>query len=360
VPLGYLSSLFAGVDDIRILSDAQPAELRRELQSAVRKEQSLCLLLILLDPERSFEIREQAAKALDHVMRLVGESDIYSVLLSTILAHQLPGAADLSGAFTAAERNNLHTIWDLLAKMEASQPQSLRLGTRNRREVTAKPFDSGSFAPPPGYRLIFDGTEESYKRWLTVGRGSFIFADGAMVACPGGGLGLAYLPERFGFNVDLVLDFLLTSPTDDSSVFVNSLAPHEPVPFRGVPGASHQYVNQAWVPVHTGIEIKVAEPGLGAADDTRSGAVRVSNPLYHVQYTQSVEHLRTPMPELALNIWHRLSISARSNMFRIEINGQLRSDFLNNDPYRGAPGGFIGLLAHRGNVAYRMIAVRSR
>jgi len=207
--------------------------------------------------------------------------------------------------------------------------------------------------PWPRSRDLFDGTYESFKKWIREGRGTFTFLDGVIVAVPRGDLGLLYLPEIFDpYAFTLEIQFLQPSREVAFGVFVQFNDPRLPVPMRGQPGVFHLYMNKAWVPVHTGIGFHI-DQGITAV-----GADEEKPPSSF--YFEGSAGVNWP-PPLTPGQWHRLVIRVIQNRYSIELNGVAGPSFVNRDPYRGhpphLPSSFIGLQAIRGNVACRSVRI---
>jgi len=58
--------------------------------------------------------------------------------------------------------------------------------------------------------------------------------------------------------------------------------------------------------------------------------------------------------------WNQFEIRVKDNRFTVFLNGQQKTDFVNNDPNRGQPTapGFIGLQTHTGHVLFRNIQIK--
>jgi hypothetical protein len=223
--------------------------------------------------------------------------------------------------------------------------------------------------PPPlpsdGSTVLFDGTRRSFQQWKFVGKGRFFRSGRALVAEPGGDLGLLYFPQAFG-DFTLLLDFMLPRPVgvnnDNSGVFVRFQDPTQPVPDRGNPAITHAYDNQAYVAVDTGFEVQIDEEArgdmrIGEADGffyNRTGAI------YKVK-TQGAgagQQNYTNAQSLKPGQWNSYEIKVVGQAVSVKLNGQPCTSFINNDAFRGKSPGYIGLQSHTGRVAFANVRFR--
>jgi len=226
--------------------------------------------------------------------------------------------------------------------------------------------------PPPtppetGFRHLFDGTEAAFRMWQKVGAGNFELIDGAIVAQPGGDLGLLYFPEAFG-DFTLRLQFRLDRTDDNSGVFVRSRNPRLPVSRRSPPhpeGSSDLYLNQAYVPVDTGFEIQIDELARpDGLDKKRTGAI------YDLPTTPGgIQQNYQRGPALQAGQWYELEIQVRpspaGDVYTARLNGKQTTTYTNTDSFRGQSAkvdpesGFLGLQAHTGRVGFRNIRIKT-
>jgi hypothetical protein len=224
-------------------------------------------------------------------------------------------------------------------------------------------------APVPleaGFSSLYDGTQESFNLWKGAGPGAFTRVDGAIVAQPGGDLGLLYYPLRAFGDFVLRLQFRLDRADDNSGVFVRFRDPSLPVPDRDDPGVFHPYQNPAWVPVTTGFEVQIDELARGDSqkgipdglDEHRTGAV------YGVPTGNGAgEQVYRRGPALGPGEWNNFEIKVVGDTYTVTLNGQRTAAFTNTDPFRGrspdqdAHSGYIGLQAHTGRAAFRNIRI---
>jgi len=220
--------------------------------------------------------------------------------------------------------------------------------------------------PEAGFEALFDGTQGTFKSWQSVGQGAFALIDGAIVAQPGGDLGLLYYaPRAFGDFV-LRLQFRLDRIDDNSGIFVRFRDPRQPVPDRNDPSISHPYTNQAWVAVHTGFEVQIDELARGDAsqgipdglNEHRTGAI-YGIPLGQGEGSQTYRR----GPVLKAGEWSDCEIKGVGNTYTVYLNGQQTTKFTNLGAFRGRSpardphSGYIGLQAHTGRVAFRNIRI---
>ncbi len=222
--------------------------------------------------------------------------------------------------------------------------------------------------PEAGFESLFDGTEETFKAWHSVGEGSFALIKGEIITQPGGDLGLLYCTLRKFGDFTLRLQFRLNRADDSSGIFVRSRDPRQPAPDRYVPSISHPYKNQAYVAVDTGFEVQIDELARGnphqgipdGLDEHRTGAI------YGIQLGQGVgrqEYCRGPV--LKPGEWNDCEIEVIGDTFTVRLNEQEITTFSNPDTLRGRSpendpeSGYIGLQAHIGCVAFRNIRVLS-
>jgi uncharacterized membrane protein len=215
----------------------------------------------------------------------------------------------------------------------------------------------------PGFKYLFDNTQDTFAKWRFVGGGSFALVDGALEVRPGDDFGvLYYAAETFG-DCDLRLDFRLDRIDSDSGVFVRFRDPLGPVPDRDDPAIVHEYERPQWVAVNTGFEVQIDELARGSdeeRDEHRTGAI-YDIPVGTEPGQQQYEHAEALTPET----WHQLEIEVRESTYSVKLDGTQTSRFTNTDSFRGLPptadasSGYIGLQAFLGQVAFRNVRVRT-
>lgn len=102
-----LPFLFGDASDIQLLENVDCDHARRLLELAYNGACALDLALILLDSERSAEVREEAAEDLEG---LFTDAQIIEHLESLLYARPLPEAADVTGAIERSDRVGAKTI----------------------------------------------------------------------------------------------------------------------------------------------------------------------------------------------------------------------------------------------------------
>lgn len=212
----------------------------------------------------------------------------------------------------------------------------------------------------PGFSPLFDGTDQTFNRWLFVGEGSFTRVGRALVAYPGHDLGLLYYPQPFSDFV-LRLDFLLAHPrrrhNDNSGVFLRFQDPLLPVPDRSDPEIHYPYVNQAYVAVDTGFEVQIDEEARGQPDGLmqhHTGAIYGIAGFGTAPGQQNYHNTQ----RLQAGRWSQLEIKVLGQRYTVFLNGEACTDFVNGDQFRGQAPGYIGLQAHTGHVAFANIRIQ--
>jgi len=225
-------------------------------------------------------------------------------------------------------------------------------------------------APEPGFRALFDGTAGTFQQWRAAGPGTFALIDGVMVAQPGGDHTVFYYaPDTFGDYI-LRLEFRVTSPDDNSGVFVRFRSPLPPWPDLNDPRILG---NRAWVAVRTGFEVQIDERARGdksqsppepdGRDKNRTGAI------YKIGTGQDGEpqeqNYQAAAP-LDPGAWNSMEIAIQGNRYTVTVNGRQTTDFINTaEPARGLSpeqnpaSGYIGVQAHSGRVAFRNVRVKA-
>lgn len=114
--------LFADATDVEELRSVSREAVIDELRLAWRRDRALQLSLLLLDGAEDEETRHLASDCLEE---LLGELRVCDHVANSLYAAPLPAGADLNGARTAAGQSK--TVIDLLADIEAAQPQTAQL-----------------------------------------------------------------------------------------------------------------------------------------------------------------------------------------------------------------------------------------
>lgn len=222
----------------------------------------------------------------------------------------------------------------------AGSPNPMLTGVALARRLAEHLTDRKPYVAPDGYTVLFDGMDTS--RWRLAGRGDFHVVNGSLQAQPGDGLGLSWFADPTPPDFSLRLQFQLTTPHDNSGVFVRF--PHPD---------SMGYDNTAWVAVNHGFEVQIDELARpDGADMHRTGSI----------YGQKDQSYKRPALR-PVGEWNDLQIDVRGQEYQVTVNGVVSTTFTNTDPNRGRPSAagapaFIGLQAHTGYVRFRRMRIK--
>jgi choline dehydrogenase-like flavoprotein len=190
-----------------------------------------------------------------------------------------------------------------------------------------------------GPRSLFNGN--NLDGWEMAGQGSFVVANGALQAAPGGDLGLLWCTTPTPADFVLRCEWRLAQANDNSGVFVRFPNPN-----------SKGYNNTAYVAVHFGFEVQIDETGApDGANQHRTGAIYGEpNQAFNLQ------------PALPVGQWNAFEIRVQGQSYTVQLNGVQVTQFNNPHAGRGLPSrpdapSFIGLQAHTGAVAFRNIQI---
>jgi hypothetical protein len=186
-----------------------------------------------------------------------------------------------------------------------------------------------------GWRPLFDG--KSTAGWQMTGDGEIRLERSELVTHGGMGL-LWYAREKFA-DCRVRVVFKPTGSTDNSGVFIRI-----PEPPR-----------DPWYAVHHGYEVQI---------DNRGDAYHRTGSLYSISPALTTVHAR-------VNEWNTMIITLEGPRTRVELNGELITDFTEGNPVpakteehqpeRGARpnAGFIGLQNHDdgSHVYFREVSV---
>ncbi|HEX7979736.1 MAG TPA: family 16 glycoside hydrolase [Gemmatimonadaceae bacterium] len=265
---------------------------------------------------------------------------------------------DIWGQFH--ESDNLYAVGPAtLPTMGSPNPMlsGVALARRTADHVLPAPVPPGS---EPGYRMLFDGTLGTFQQWRAAGPGTFALLDGTMVAQPAGDHTVFYYaPEAFS-DFSLRLEFRVSSPGDNSGVFVRF---RSPLPAWPDIQDARILNNRAWVAVRTGFEVQIDDQARpDGLDKHRTGAI------YDIPTGQNGE---PPLQDfqraadLVPGAWNNLEIAVQGDTYTVTINGRRTTEFTNLDEARGqssaanAASGYLGVQAHSGRVAFRNIRVKA-
>jgi len=207
-----------------------------------------------------------------------------------------------------------------------------------------------AFTPDASFQALFDGQTMGDWKMSTIknqpGRdnpGAFLIRRGAFEAHPGTDLGLLWFSQPTPPRYVLRLQWMMTSPGDNSGVFVAFPHPEQ-----------QGYDNTAYVGVNFGFEVQVDE--LGRPDNApihRTGAI------YSFKGPTDGPVMVRPAGE-----WNQYEFTVDGADFTVALNGQVINQFhFTGDPqspHRGLPSTnanprFIGLQTHTGIVLFRHI-----
>jgi RNA polymerase sigma-70 factor (ECF subfamily) len=142
--LADLPFLFGDGNDLQFLENVTCDEAATRLRRERDNEEALQLLLILLDPELSKEVRQEAAEALEELLAdellaavivrfgnlpaetldklQLGESATHQYLRNVMYAHHLPNNADMQGAIQSCKQSSAVLVQDFLETLNKLQP----------------------------------------------------------------------------------------------------------------------------------------------------------------------------------------------------------------------------------------------
>ncbi|MGH2824950.1 MAG: ThuA domain-containing protein [Thermoleophilaceae bacterium] len=194
-------------------------------------------------------------------------------------------------------------------------------------EVTA-PCTTPS-EPEAGYRMLFDGTNESLTNWKQAGPGHFEH-DGCTIKSVGG-LGLFWYDQDQEFNAPYSLKLEWMMPGDDNSgVFVGFPDPGD----------------DPFVAVNQGEEIQI-----DATDDPDS----TTGAIYNEQAPDAIAR------DAALNPpgeWNEYEIRVEADRIIVYLNGVKINEWIDDDPNVDLATGYIGVQNHGSDdVFFRSIRI---
>jgi choline dehydrogenase-like flavoprotein len=205
----------------------------------------------------------------------------------------------------------------------------------------------------PGFKLLFDGVSTASWQMSTIknqpGRddpGRFHVIDGGLESAPGTDLGLFYTKIDFA-NYILKLEWLTWREDDNSGIFLRFPDPN-----------SKGYDNTAFVAVDFGFEVQIDALGRGSPPPGQNvdPKFRTTGAIYNIPEQNLDESVVAHGP----GQWNEFEIRVKDNHFTVFLNGQQKTDLVNNNPNRGQPAapGFIGLQTHTGHVLFRNIQIK--
>lgn len=208
--------------------------------------------------------------------------------------------------------------------------------------------------PPPqvaqGFESLFDGRNFGNWRMSTIrnqpGRdnpGKFVIRRGALESRPGTDIGLLWLNRATPARYVLRLEWMRSSDTDNSGVFIAFPNPE-----------AENYDNTAWVAVNFGFEIQIDET---AAPD--GSPIHRTGAIYSFKGATDGPLVVAPVGE-----WNQYEITVDGADITVSLNGTVVNRFhFNGDPQTPRRGlastpqepRFIGLQTHTGRVLFRNI-----
>lgn len=193
----------------------------------------------------------------------------------------------------------------------------------------------------PKTKVLFDDVHVA--NWKMAGAGDFQLFDGALESVPGNDIGLLWNTEPLPKDFFLSLEWKRYRDDDNSGVFLRFPDPE-----------SKGYSNAAYVGVDFGYEVQIDEKGApDGADIHKTGAI----------YNEAVQN-KQPAFTKPVGEWNLFEIEVKNDEYKVSLNGQPVTDFINNNPNRGmtstnAHPTFMGLQTYPGKrVAFRNIYVK--
>ncbi len=208
--------------------------------------------------------------------------------------------------------------------------------------------------PDPGFALLFDGASTASWRMSTIknqpGRdnpGRFHIVDAGVESAPGTDLGLFYTGVPFDDYI-LKLEWLTWRQDDNSGIFLR---------FPDV--TTKNYDNTAFVAVDFGFEVQIdaLERGSPPPGQNVDKKFRGTGAIYNMPTQNLDQNIVANGPSQ----WNEFEIRVKGNNFKVFLNQQQKTDFMNTDAARGQPNAafrFIGLQTHTGHVLFRNIQIK--
>jgi hypothetical protein len=189
-----------------------------------------------------------------------------------------------------------------------------------------------SISAEPDFTPLGNG---SLAGWQMAGSGGFIELGGGIVESFGGIGLLWYTREQFADFV-LRLDFRLSSPTDNSGVFIRF-----PALRNGDPA------NDWRPPVTEGYEIQIDNTGFNPDTNTFDDPLHKTGAIYTLAPSSAI------MP--AVGQWHNYEIEAAGSTITVRLDGQQVSQLRNANR---STGGYVGLQNHHPGSAVQFAHIR--
>ncbi len=326
---------------------------------------------------KDLELWKAMDKAADEVAKVLANGQTYTLLskrrdglgatheeAGTLWMGESPALSvtDSFGRFHSVE--NAYVAGPALFPTIGS-PNPVLTGLALARRLADRLIPQAPEAPQePGFKYLFNGSDQMFHLWRTVGSGSFARVNRALVAQPGNDMGLFYYTKPIDGDFTLRLQFQLDRVDDNSGVFLRLLDPTRQVPDRSDPNRPRwMYDNPAYVAVDTGFEVQIDEQARGderqgqpdGLDEHRTGAI------YNIPIgTGAGEQVYRRGPILQAGQWNDLEIEVIGQTYTVRLNGQQTTRFTNPDAIRGRPSdpnknifsGYLGLQTRTGRVAF--------
>ena len=171
--------------------------------------------------------------------------------------------------------------------------------------------------------------------------GRLLVVDGGLESAPGTDLGLFYRAVPFDDYI-LNLEWLTWRDDDNSGIFVR---------FPDV--TTKGYNNTAFVAVDFGFEVQIDALEVGRPASWTECGQEISR--HRRIYNMLMQNLNQTVVANGQGQWNQFEIRVKGNRFKVFLNQQQKTDFVNTDPNRGQPTAafhFIGLQRHTGHVLW--------
>lgn len=222
-------------------------------------------------------------------------------------------------------------------------PNPMLTGIALLRRMTDKliPEPVPFVKPEPKTKVLFD--DVNFNNWKMAGAGDFLLYDGALESVPGNELGLLWNTNPLPKDFLLSVEWKRYRDDDNSGIFLRFPNPE-----------TKGYNNAAYVGVDFGYEVQIDENGApDGAPFHKTGAI----------YNEQAQN-KQPVSAKPPGEWNVFEIEVKGDDYKVNLNGQLVTNFKNTNPARGLPSNaaspaFMGLQSYPGKrVAFRNIYVK--
>jgi choline dehydrogenase-like flavoprotein len=241
-----------------------------------------------------------------------------------------------------------------------------------------------------GFRPLFDGTTETFKKWRLAGpeRGGIAHCNGEMISYGDGAMRLFFYATELFADFTLRLQFrIFDSANHNSGVFVRFPRPTLDLsPALKPRTASETFfdpTNPAWKPVISGFEVQIDDNARGDPSKdfygirpepdgkfkNRTGAIykiQAGDRVWHQNFNEPLLQMYTPGPSLIPGVWFEFEIDVQGDDYTVFLtnlqSGQRTqtTSFHNTDADRGRSPGCIGIQAYPGStVAWRHVRIKT-